>query len=83
MMMLREKYCDEAGNLFAEYPSFYQYRYFYRKTRKLENYYISRNGLTNYQRNNRPCVGDNVREYALAPGMGMVLLNVSQVELIP
>ncbi|MCQ2499049.1 MAG: plasmid recombination protein [Lachnospiraceae bacterium] len=54
MMMLREKYCDEAGNLLAEYPSFYQYRYFYRKTRKLENYYISRNGLTNYQRNNRP-----------------------------
>ena len=82
MMMLREKYCDEAGKLFAEYPSFYQYRYFYRKTRKLENYYISRNGLTNYQRNNRPCVGDNVREYALAPGMGMVDSTVCDIYLV-
>ena len=62
--MLKEKYCDEAGQLLDTYPSFYQYRYFYRKTRKLENYYISRNGLTNYQRNDRPCVGDNAANEA-------------------
>ncbi len=80
--MLKEKYCDEAGQLIDTYPSFYQYRYFYRKTRKMENYYISRNGLTNYQRNDRPCVGDNVRAYASAPGLGMVDATVCDVYLV-
>lgn len=80
--MLKEKYCDEAGQLMDTYPSFYQYRYFYRKTRKLENYYISRNGLTNYQRNDRPCVGDNVRVYASAPGLGMVDATVCDIYLV-
>ncbi|SCY12521.1 Integrase core domain-containing protein [Lachnospiraceae bacterium XBB2008] len=80
--MLKEKYCDEDGQLMDTYPSFYQYRYFYRKTRKLENYYISRNGLTNYQRNDRPCVGDNVRVYASAPGLGMVDATVCDIYLV-
>lgn len=31
-MMLKEKYCDASGVLGEEYPSFYQFRYFYRKT---------------------------------------------------
>lgn len=53
-MMLKEKYCDAMGVLSEEYPSFYQFRYFYRKTRKMQNFYISRDGLKNYQRNNRP-----------------------------
>ena len=44
-MMLEEKYCDQSGGLLENYPSFYQFRYFYRKTRKLQNYYISRKGL--------------------------------------
>ena len=80
--MLKEKYCDEAGTLMDTYPSFYQYRYFYRKTRKLENYYISRNGLTNYQRNDRPCIGDNVRVYASAPGLGMVDATICDIYLV-
>ena len=80
--MLKEKYCDAEGKLLDEYPSYYQYRYFYRKTRKLENYYISRNGLTNYQRNDRPCVGDNVRVYASAPGLGMVDATVCDIYLV-
>ena len=42
LKMLKEKYCDAGGKLLEEYPSYYQYRYFYRKTRKLENYYIYR-----------------------------------------
>ena len=53
-LMLKEKYCNNSGVLSVNYPSFHQFRYFYRKTKKLQNYYISRNGLTNYQRNNRP-----------------------------
>lgn len=46
-----ESYCDALGVLVEEYPSYYQFRYFYRKTRKMQNFYISRDGLKNYQRN--------------------------------
>ena len=70
-MMLKEKYCDSLGVLTKEYPSFYQFRYFYRKTRNLQNFYISRDGLKNYQRNNRPLTGDGVQEFAPAVGTGM------------
>jgi len=38
-MMLKEKYCNSMGELVEEYPSFYQFRYFYRKTRKMQNHY--------------------------------------------
>ena len=82
LKMLKEKYSDVTGTLMDTYPSYYQYRYFYRKTRKLENYYISRNGLTNYQRNDRPCLGDNVRVYASAPGLGMVDATVCDIYLV-
>ncbi|MHB8130482.1 MAG: Mu transposase C-terminal domain-containing protein [Mobilitalea sp.] len=67
-MMLKEKYCDVDGRLVESYPSFHQFRYFYRKTRKLENQYISRYGLKYYQRNLRPCVGESVQTFAFAPG---------------
>jgi hypothetical protein len=67
-MMLKEKYCDVDGRLIERYPSFHQFRYFYRKTRKLENQYISRYGLKYYQRNLRPCVGESVQTFASAPG---------------
>ena len=80
--MLKEKYCDVSGVLVKEYPSFYQYRYFYRKTRKMQNYYISRNGLTNYQRNNRPCTGDRVQQYAPYIGTGMVDATICDIYLV-
>lgn len=47
-MMLKEKYCDSLGVLAVKYPSYYQFRYFYRKSRKLQNFYISRDGLKSY-----------------------------------
>ena len=72
-MMLKEKYCDPAGNLLSDYPSFNQFRYFYRKTRKLENFHISRGGLTEYQRNHRPLLGENVQEFA--PNIGIAMLD--------
>ena len=71
-LLLKEKYCDSLGNLLPEYPSFYQFRYFYRKTKKMQTYYISRNGLKNYQKNNRPLLGDGIQEYASSVGMGML-----------
>lgn len=81
-MMLKEKYCDPLGLLADNYPSFYQFRYFYRKTRKMQNYYISRNGLKNYQRNNRPLVGDSIREFAPSVGVGMLDATVCDIYLV-
>lgn len=81
-LMLKNKYCDDSGNLQSEYPSYYQFRYFYRKTRKMQTYYISRDGIKNYQRNNRPCVGDGVQEYANTSGVGMLDATVLDIYLV-
>ena len=81
-MMLKEKHCDNMGTLAKEYPSFYQFRYFYRKTKNLQNFYISRNGLKNYQRNNRPLVGEGVQEFAPAVGTGMLDATTCDIYLI-
>ena len=80
-MMLKERYCDGSGVLLAEYPSIHQFRYFYRKHRKMQNYYISRNGLQNYQRNNRPLLG-GVREFASHIGVGMLDSTVCDIYLV-
>lgn len=71
-MMLKAKYCDEYGVLLQEYPSYNQFRYFYRKHRKMENYYISRDGIKDYQRNKRPLLGDGVQEFAPTIGTAML-----------
>ena len=80
--MLKEKYCDLSGQLKTQHPSFYQFRYFYRKTKKMQNYYISRNGLSDYQRNNRPLLGDGVQEYSQFIGMGLLDATVCDIYLI-
>lgn len=81
-LMLKEKYCDVNGQLLPEYPTIHQFKYFYRKTRKLQNYYISRDGLKHYQRNNRPLLGDGVQEYAESVGMGMLDATVCDIYLV-
>lgn len=81
-MMLKEKYCDGNKKLLPKYPTFNQFRYFYRKRKNNQTYYISRNGLTNYQRNNRPLLGDGVQEYAKAPGMGMLDATICDIYLV-
>lgn len=81
-MMLKAKYCDGNGELLPKYPTFNQFRYFYRKRKNNQTYYISRNGLTNYQRNDRPLLGDGVQEYAKAPGMGMLDATVCDIYLV-
>ena len=80
-MMLKEKYCDACGTLRSDYPSFHQFRYFYRKNRKLENYHITREGLTAYQRNRRPLVGDGVQEFAPCVGTAMLDSTVCDIYL--
>jgi putative transposase len=81
-MMLKEKYCDSMSLLRDPYPSFYQFRYFYRKTKKMQNFYISRNGLKNYQRNNRPLIGDGIQSFAPAIGVGMLDSTICDIYLI-
>lgn len=81
-MMLKEKYCDTSGMLLAEYPSFYQFRYYYRKNRSLQNYYISRDGMKNYQRTHRPLLGNGVQEFASAVGIGMLDATICDIYLV-
>lgn len=61
-LMLKEKYCNSLGELYENYPSFDQFRYFYRKHKKVANQIISREGLKAYQKDNRPLLGD-MKEY--------------------
>lgn len=79
---LKNRYCDENGELAEDYPTFYQFRYFYRKTKNIQNYYISRNGLKNYQRNNRPLLGDGVHAFAPSVGKGMIDSTICDIYLV-
>lgn len=81
-MMLRDSYCDGEGKLFNKYPSFYQFRYFFRKYNTKQTEYISRNGLSYYQRNQRPLVGDGVQAFAPHVGVGMLDATVLDIYLI-
>lgn len=82
VMMLKEKYSDSLGNLFDNYPTFNQFRYFYRKHRNMQTYFISRNGLKDYQRNNRPLIGDGVHAFAPAIGVGMLDSTICDIYLV-
>ena len=81
-MMLQAKYCDAEGKLMESYPTFHQFRYFYRKTKKLQTYFISRNGIKDYQKNNRPLLGDGVQSYAPNLGVGMLDATVCDIYLV-
>ena len=82
LYLLKEKYLDNNGVLKEDHPSFYQFRYFYRKTRNEQNYIISRNGLTDYQRNYRPLLGEGVSEYAPNVGTAMIDSTICDIYLI-
>ena len=80
--LLKEKYCDADGRLLTEHPSMRQFRYFEQKHRNQENYLISRNGLKNYQRNDRPLLGEGVQQFAPYIGVGMLDATVCDIYLI-
>lgn len=82
LFMLKDKYTDEYGVLFDDYPPFHRFRYFYSKTKKLQKYYISREGLTSYKRNHRPLIGNGVREFASSIGTGMLDSTILDIYLI-
>lgn len=81
-MMLKEKYCNAEGRLVEEFPTIHQFKYFYHKHKRMQTYYISRDGLSNYQRNHRPLTGDGVQEYASNVGVGMLDATVCDIYLI-
>lgn len=80
--LLKEKYLDENGGLLEEHPSFYQFRYFFRKTRDCQNEIISRYGLNYFKKNERLCVGDGVRAFATGIGMGMLDSTICDLYLV-
>ena len=80
--MLKEKYCTADGQLVEKYPSFDQFRYFYRKTKSMQKYYISRDGIKDYQRNNRPLLGDGVQQFAPTVGVGMLDSTICDIYLV-
>ena len=81
-LMLQNYYCKADGTLKEQYPSYYQFRYFYRKYNKKETEYISRNGLSYYQRNQRPLVGNGVQAFAPTIGMGMLDATICDIYLV-
>ena len=81
-LMLKERYTDSSGSLLPEYPTFNQLRYFYRKHRKMQTYLISRNGLKDYQRNNRPLLGNGVQSFAPAIGVAMLDGTICDIYLV-
>lgn len=80
--MLKERYCDTEGNLLSEIPAFHRFKYFYYKTRKMETFYISRNGMKDYKKNHRPLVGGTVQDYAGNVGMAFADSTVLDVFLV-
>ena len=80
--MLKEKYCDSSHNLLPEYPSFYQFRYYYRKHKNMQKFYISRDGLSDYQRNSRPLTGNGIQEFASSVGVGMLDSTICDIYLV-
>ncbi|MBE6072560.1 MAG: transposase family protein [Clostridium butyricum] len=81
-LMLKNFYCNTEGLLLENYPSYYQFRYFYRKYNKKQTEYISRNGLSYYQRNQRPLTGDGVQAFAPTIGTGMLDSTVCDIYLV-
>lgn len=79
-LMLKEKYCNASGELSEDYPSFDQFKYFYRKHKKLANQIISRDGLKAYQKDSRPLLGD-INEYLSGLGGACVALDATVCDI--
>ena len=82
LYLLKEKYLDSNGFLIENHPSYYQFRYFYRKTKSEQNYLISRKGLTDYQRNYRPLLGEGVSGFANHVGVAMLDSTICDIYLV-
>ncbi|MDB2035256.1 transposase [[Clostridium] symbiosum] len=58
-LMLLSRYTDQDGHLIENHPSWHSFRHFFydRNCHRKSRTTISRNGLTDYQRNHRPLFG--------------------------
>lgn len=81
-MLIKEQYTDGYGKVLDAHPTFYQFRYFYRKHKKLQTFYISRDGIKSYEQNNRPLTGDGIQEYMPYVGMAMLDATVCDIYLV-
>jgi hypothetical protein len=81
LLLLRDKYTVD-GKLIEGYPRFHRFEYFFQKTRKKESELISREGLSAYQRNHRPLLGDSVRSYVGTVGTAMIDGTILDIYLV-
>lgn len=81
-LMLKERYTDNTGALTEDYPPFHRFRYYYQKNKNLQKYYISRNGMSEYQRNHRPMIKNGIREYATGIGTGLIDSTICDIYLV-
>lgn len=77
-MMLKAKFCDEHGKLVSKYPSYWQFRYYFRQHRSWITEIISREGLTEYQRNYRPFTG-SVQTYS--GNIGVFMTDATEADI--
>lgn len=80
--MLKDKYCDENGNLLDNVPSLRRFRFYFNKTVNKENLIISRQGKGEYMRNHRVLLGDGVREFCPVIGYGMMDSTICDIFLV-
>lgn len=81
VMMLKERYCDTTGCLLPHHPSIHQFRYYFRKTRKLQTEFITRDGIKAYQMNRRPLLGAGVQQLSATIGVAMIDSTVCDIYL--
>lgn len=80
-LMLKAKFCDANGMLQPPYPSYWQFRYYFRQHRNHITEIISREGLTEYQRNYRPFTG-SVQTYTRNIGIFMTDATEADVYIV-
>ena len=80
-LMIKERYYC-GGTLLDERPSFWQFRYYYRKHNKIQNEIISREGLSKYQRDCRPLLAQGVQEYCSAIGSYMLDSTICDIYIV-
>lgn len=48
----------------------------------MQTFYISRNGMKDYQRNHRPLLGDRMQEYSNHVGIGEIDATICDIHLV-
>ena len=81
-MLIKEKYTDPEGKVLSKHPTIHQFRYFYRKTKSAKKLAIKRDGIKDYEKNQRPLLGGGVQVFAPIVGYGMCDSTVCDIYLV-